>query len=451
MAFSFGSAAEAVGGLAEGIQANRLEMARERRQQALDAQQAERERYRNAYDQALTEREKQTRIKVGDPVRLPNGSMKQTYWSATGGIQTQVTEPSDEDIAKEFKQVTGRDMTPEEQTARMMARLGVKAPAETADMRKREDYALYLRAHPDYKGSFEQWGVEQGQLGRQAVPTQRDDRFLDIERRKALGEQLTANDQAYAAAYDLYIKKRITDPALARAAAFGANRFVQVIDPQNPERVTFMTAGDASRSRAGSPASISYRTDAAMTRYMTSGMGGQNIAAFNTAINHLNLLGEAGEALDNGDVQRLNQLGNAFAREFGSAAPTNFAAVKTAVAGEIAKVFTGRGATVEEIAQINGVINAAESPQQIGGAIQYYISLMNGKLSALQTQYQAGRQGLPAFPGTGNRDQGAGNREQGAGANDGFIYARDPQGGLHRAKRGQTIPPGWQVTDAPSQ
>jgi hypothetical protein len=410
MAVGFGSVATGVGSLADAFETNRRQALEERRQQVIDAQTAAREKYQNLYQQALMERDKRTRIKVGEPIRLPNGVVKQRYWSAIEGPVTETTDPSDEDVAKEFKQVTGRDMTPEEQTSYIMSRLGVKTPTETADMRKREDYALYLRAHPDYKGSFEQWGVEQGQLGRQAVPTGKDDRYIDIERRRALGEQLTANDQAYSAAYDLYIKKRITDPALARAAAYGANRFVQVIDPQDPERVTFMAAAEAARSRAGSPASISYQTDKAMTKYMTSGMGGQNIAAFNTAISHLNLLGEAGEALNNGDVQKLNQLGNAFAREFGSAAPTNFAAVKTAVAGEIAKVFTGRGATVQEIAQINNVIDAAGSPDQIRGAIQYYISVMNGRLLALQTQYEAGRQGVPAFPGAVVPGAGGGNK-----------------------------------------
>jgi hypothetical protein len=269
---------------------------------------------------------------------------------------------------------------------------------ETADTRTRADFAKYKLQHPEYSGSYLQWKAEQTQLAKLTVPTQRDDRFIDIERRRALGQPLTADDQAYSAAYDLYINKRIINPMLARAAAQGADRYVSVLDPANPEKVIFMPAGQAARAGAGTPASIGFQTDKGITKYMTSGKGAENITAFNTAVSHLKLLGEAGEALDNGDVERLNQLKNAFTREFGGAAPTNFAAVKTAVAGEVAKVFTGRGATVEEIAQINGVINAAESPDQIRGAIRYYTDLMQGKLDAQRAQFTAGKAGLPAFP-----------------------------------------------------
>ncbi len=268
---------------------------------------------------------------------------------------------------------------------------------ETTDTRKRADYAAYLKDHPDYKGTFEQWGVEQGQLARRAVPTNRDDQYIAIEQKRLLGQPVTKDDQAHLDAYDLYINKRVLDPIRARAAAMADDRYVQVMDLNDPEKVTFMRAGDAARSGAGSPQSIGFQTDKAMTKYMTSGKGGENIAYFNTATDHLKLLGEAADALNNGDIQRLNQFGNAYARETGLAAPTNFETVKTAVSGELGKTFTGKGATVEEIAQINQTINAAESPEQLHGVIQYYTDLMEGKLSALKYQSEMGKQGLPAF------------------------------------------------------
>jgi hypothetical protein len=270
--------------------------------------------------------------------------------------------------------------------------------SETADTRTREDFGEFKKQHPEYQGTFEQWKTEQSQRGKIAVPTNRDDRYIDIERRRQLGQPLSAEDEAYAAAWDLYVNKRVIAPGVARAAAFAADRFVQVVDPQDPEKVIFMPAGQAARAGAGTPASIGFKTDAAITKYMTSGKGGENIAYFSTAASHLQLLGEAADALNNGDIQRLNQLGNRITQEIGGPAPTNFEAVKSAVSGELAKTFTGKGATVEEIAQINGVINSAESPDQLAGVIRYYSGLMGGKLNALRSQYEAGKSGRPAFP-----------------------------------------------------
>lgn len=102
--------------------------------------------------------------------------------------------------------------------------------------------------------------------------------------------------------------------------------------------------------------------------------------------------------MNNGDIQRLNQFGNAFARETGDPAPTNFNAIRSAVSGELSKTFKGTGATDQEISEINQGINSAESPEQLHGAINYYTRLMDGKISAMRAQYEAGKQGRPAFP-----------------------------------------------------
>ena len=304
---------------------------------------------------------------------------------------------------------------------------------ETTDTRKRKDYDDYVKQHPDYTAPYEQWIAEQGQLARRAVPTSRDDRFIDIERRRQLGQPLSDDDKAYSAAYDLYVQKRITNPAVARAAAFGASRYVSVLDPANPEKVVFMRAGDAAQAGAGTPQSIGFQIDKAVTRYMTAGQGATNINYFNTSIDHLKLLSEAADALNNGDIQRLNQAGNAFARETGDPAPTNFETVKSAVAGELAKTFKGTGATDQEIAEINQAINQSESPDQLHSAINYYLRLMDGKLNALRLQYAQGKQGQPAFGGAGTLAAPAG----GGGS--------QPVTGTRRFRDGATtyaIPPG---------
>jgi hypothetical protein len=274
---------------------------------------------------------------------------------------------------------------------------------ESADTRKRADYAAYVKTHPDYEsegGTYEQWLTERSQLAKRAVPTSKDDRFIDIERRRALGQPLTKDDQAYADAYDIYVKKRITGPMLARVAAQAADRYVPFMDPANPDRVIMMPVAEGARAGLGTPQSIAFQTDKAMQKYMTSGKGGENIGYFNTAVNHLELLEKVGDALNNGDLPAVNRIGNILATETGEEAPTDFNAVKNAVAGEVAKVFTGRGATVEEITAINQTINNAQSPEQILGAIRYYKDLMGGKLGAMRSQWDAAKRGTPAFPPT---------------------------------------------------
>jgi hypothetical protein len=314
---------------------------------------------------------------------------KENYFSQivttkdTDGTEHYWRVPQDESKPPEEVDFSGQQMVPK---------------IESADVRKRADYAAYVKAHPGYDKTFEQWSVEQAQQGRLAVPTSRDDRYIAIEQKKALGQSLTADEQAYTAAYDLYISKRVIAPILTRAAAFADDRFVPVMDPNDPEKVVLMRAADAARAGVGTPASIGFQTDKAVTRFMTAGKGAENIGYFNTATDHLKLLGEVADALNNGDVQALNKAANAYAAATGDPAPTNFETVTSAVAGELSKTFKGTGATNEEIALINQTINSAMSPYQLHGAIDYYTRLMNGKLNAMRAQLAAGKQGLPAFP-----------------------------------------------------
>ena len=65
----------------------------------------------------------------------------------------------------------------------------------------------------------------------------------------------------------------------------------------------------------------------------------------------------------------------------------------------MSKTFKGTGATDEEIANISGTINSAQSPDQLYGGIDYDLRLMQGKMDALKGQFEAGKEGRPNFPG----------------------------------------------------
>jgi hypothetical protein len=129
----------------------------------------------------------------------------------------------------------------------------------------------------------------------------------------------------------------------------------------------------------------------------TSGDAAKNLTAFNTAIEHAQQLQQATDAMGNGDVRTLNKIGNALGYEFGSDKKTNFEVIKNALSGEISKVFKGGQATDAEIREVRGPFNSANSPEQLKGAINGAIKLMNSKRDALKTQYDSGVKAKPNF------------------------------------------------------
>jgi hypothetical protein len=191
---------------------------------------------------------------------------------------------------------------------------------------------------------------------------------------------------------------------IIQAGIYANNRSMQVVDPNDPNATIMMSPAKANAIGAQGTQSVGYQANKAITRYFTSGEGAKNLNAFNTATAHLQQLGGVADALNNGDTQLVNKLGNNFGQQTGNPAPTNFDAVKTAVSGEIAKVFKGGGATDQEISEMNGTINRAESPAQLKGVINTYTSLMNSKKEALQQQYTQGKQGAPNFSPNSPKD-----------------------------------------------
>jgi hypothetical protein len=131
--------------------------------------------------------------------------------------------------------------------------------------------------------------------------------------------------------------------------------------------------------------------------YMTSGKGGQQLTAFNTAITHLSTLERLSGDLNNGDIRVFNKAAQEFAKQTGSPAPANFAAAKNAMAGEVASALKASGATDQEIGKVSDTFDSAQSPQQLKGAIQTYRELLNGKRDQLRKQFEGGKEGKPNF------------------------------------------------------
>lgn len=139
----------------------------------------------------------------------------------------------------------------------------------------------------------------------------------------------------------------------------------------------------------------------------TTGTLGNSLRSFAVAGQHLDQLGTLVDALGNGNVQLVNQLGNQFSAQTGNPAVTNFNAAKDVVSKEVMKAIVAGGGGVAEREELNKTMSSANSPQQLKGVILQYRNLMAAQHDALLQQRRAA--GLPdsTLPGYSQPQQGA--------------------------------------------
>jgi hypothetical protein len=121
-----------------------------------------------------------------------------------------------------------------------------------------------------------------------------------------------------------------------------------------------------------------------------TGKEGKAVRSFNVLLSHLDTLDNLSDALDNGNVQAINRLGNAYAKATGKAAPTNFEAVKHIVGDEVVKAVTGGAGALGDREAIAKAIDSANSPTQLKGVIKNFKELSIGQLNGLEQQYRSG-------------------------------------------------------------
>ena len=225
----------------------------------------------------------------------------------------------------------------------------------------------------------------------------RDEVYQGILKKIALGEPLSKDEGAEKQAFEGWVKTKVTDPAVARMLALAQGRPVQVTGEDGTAH--WDLAGHAIANQEGTTSSIPFRTAGAVAKDFTSGPDARTLNAINTAHAHITQLGAIGDALKNGDLPLVNRLANAYSQQTGQPAPASFQLVKTAVAAEIAKTTHGGQATLEETREISKAINAANSPEQLAGALGAARTLMESKREQLRGQFEQGKQGQPNFGG----------------------------------------------------
>lgn len=161
--------------------------------------------------------------------------------------------------------------------------------------------------------------------------------------------------------------------------AMAAQRYLQ----EHPDA----TADDIRNFVAGTAAQVS------ATRQFDVGKQGDTVRSLNVAIDHLAVLQDAADALQNGDTRRFNQAGNLIARELGYPAPTDFGAVKSIVKDELVKAVLGGAGALGDRQEVEQQLDAANSPEQMMGVIRRYEQLMGGQMRGLKQQFITSKAG----------------------------------------------------------
>jgi hypothetical protein len=125
----------------------------------------------------------------------------------------------------------------------------------------------------------------------------------------------------------------------------------------------------------------------------TTGSQGNSMRSFAVAGQHLDQLGTLVDALDNGNAQLVNKIGNAYSQQTGNPAVTNFDAAKDVVSKEVVKAIVAGGGGVAEREELSKLMDNAKSPAQLKGVIRQYRNLMAAQHDALLQQRRAA--GLP--------------------------------------------------------
>jgi hypothetical protein len=128
-------------------------------------------------------------------------------------------------------------------------------------------------------------------------------------------------------------------------------------------------------------------------RDFTSGPQGNALRSFAVAGDHLAQLDKLVDAMNNGDIQLVNKLGNAYSQQTGNPAVTNFDAAKEIVGKEVVKAIVAGGGGVEERRELSRLLDEAKSPRQLKGVISQFTALMGAQHEALLQQRRAA--GLP--------------------------------------------------------
>lgn len=120
-----------------------------------------------------------------------------------------------------------------------------------------------------------------------------------------------------------------------------------------------------------------------------SGPQGNTVRNLNVAIEHIDTLQRAADALGNGNFTPGNKAYNETSKLFGKSPPTTFEGVRDIVANEVIKGTIGNAGALEDRKNAAEKVKAAASPKQLSELFNGWTELMGGQVSGLERQYEA--------------------------------------------------------------
>lgn len=190
------------------------------------------------------------------------------------------------------------------------------------------------------------------------------------------------------------VNKNPASPSFGQKIPLGVGnpsqgRVVQVADPNNPGNTTYTTGAQAISRGAAGPSSAAVQVPRRAQEAAVPTNIGNQIVAFNTALQHADLLEQVARALENGDTRTLNSITNAFESQFGSPIPNNFATVANAYNNEINKILGGGNATEQDLKTSGSTLPANANFETLKEALENYKKLAQSKINVLRGQTQA--------------------------------------------------------------
>jgi len=152
-----------------------------------------------------------------------------------------------------------------------------------------------------------------------------------------------------------------------------------------------------------------YGAKAQAAKAFTSGSQGNALRSVSTASAHLDQLGELADAMNNGNLQIANKVGNYFATQTGNPQATNFDAIKNIVGQEVVKAIVAGGGSAGERDEAAKAFSDAASPKQLKGAIEHYRMVMKAQADNLLAQRRAAGltdETLPNYNSAGGQPSG---------------------------------------------
>jgi hypothetical protein len=237
--------------------------------------------------------------------------------------------------------------------------------------------------------------------GASAVPTEKyvvNGQVRELPKAQGIAQGATPYDQA------LYGADQITPKALEQAYQVSKQTgdISQSLAGRDPIAAAKVSSFIAQRAGEDGLSGLSmaaqkqaYKASQGVVNDFTdpSGKAGSALVAINTAVKHVGSLGPLIDAMGSGDTTKINEARQAYQRNTGQPAPTNYQTLANMAVGEISKAVTANGGDAAEREAIAAPFAAGNSPAVLKGAVQTAVTALAGKTDALRNQWDVGTQG----------------------------------------------------------